>query len=185
MAGPMRKPTREELERAAGKTIRDVIGPDLAVLFCGINPDLYSGTTGHHFARPGNRFWPALHGAGFTPRLLAPSEERLLLDYGCGITNLVARTTAAADELAPQELVAGRARLVAKVKRYLPRALAVLGLGAYRAAFGEPLAPAGRQPAALCGAALWVLPNPSGLNANHQLPDFVRVFRMLRKATGS
>ena len=182
MAGPSRKPTREELLEAAGKTIPDVIAPGLDVLFCGINPGLYSGATGHHFARPGNRFWPALHGAGFTPRLLDPAEERLLLKHGCGITNLVARTTAAADELEPQELVVGRARLIAKVKRYRPRALAVLGIGAYRTAFGEPRAALGKQPDSLCGTMLWVLPNPSGLNANHQLADFVRVFRLLRRA---
>jgi TDG/mug DNA glycosylase family protein len=176
-----RRPTREELIAAEGTTIRDVIAPRLKVLFCGINPGLYSGATGHHFARPGNRFWPALHGAGFTPRLLDPSEERLLLDYGCGITNLVARTTASADELAPRELVAGRARLAAKLERYRPRVLAVLGVGAYRTAFDEPRAAFGRQPASLCGATVWVLPNPSGLNANHQLPDFVREFRILRR----
>src|ERR1041385_864070 len=120
------KPTRADLLAAQNKTVRDVIAPSLRVLFCGINPGLYSGATGHHFARPGNRFWPALHGAGFTPRLLAPAEERLLLEYGCGITTLVARTTAAADELAQRELVAGRARLLAKIRRYRPRALAVL-----------------------------------------------------------
>lgn len=176
------KPTRPELLAAAGKTIPDVIAPGLRVLFCGINPGLYSGATGHHFARPGNRFWPALHGGGFTPRLLAPSEERVLLDCGCGITNLVARTTAAADELAPEELVAGRARLARKVARYRPRVLAVLGLGAYRTAFDAPRAAGGRQPARLSGAIVWVLPNPSGLNANHQLPDFIRIFRALRRA---
>jgi TDG/mug DNA glycosylase family protein len=175
------RPSRAELLAAAGKAIRDVIAPDLRVLFCGINPGLYSAATGHHFARPGNRFWPALHLAGFTPRLLHPSEERLLLDSGCGVTNLVARSTAAADELDPGEFVAGRRRLVAKVRRYRPRAVAVLGVGAYRLAFGEPRAALGRQPEELEGALLWVLPNPSGLNANHQLPDLARMFRSLRK----
>jgi TDG/mug DNA glycosylase family protein len=176
------RPTRAELLAAAGKPIRDVIAPDLRVLFCGINPGLYSAATGNHFARPGNRFWPALHAAGFTSRLLHPSEERLLLDSGCGVTNLVARSTAAADELEPEEFVAGRRRLAAKVRRYRPRVVAVLGVGAYRLAFGEPKATLGKQPEELQGALLWVLPNPSGLNANHQLPDLARLFRALRKA---
>ena len=177
-----RKPTREELLAAAGKSIPDVIAPGLKCLFCGINPGLYSGATGHHFARPGNRFWPALHRAGFTSRLLDPSEKRELLKSGYGITNLVARTTAAADELTGEELLAGRKRLEAKVRRYQPRAVAVLGIGAYRTAFGLPRAALRRQPESLAGAVLWVLPNPSGLNANHQLPDLVRLFRELRLA---
>ena len=178
------RPTRAELLAAAGRTIRDVIGPNLRVLFCGINPGLYSAATGHHFARPGNRFWPALAAAGFSRRLLHPSEERQLLESGYGITNLVARSTATADEIAPGELVAGRRRLAAKVSRYRPRIVAVLGVGAYRMAFGLPRAGLGLQEERLAGAALWVLPNPSGLNANHQLPDLVRLFRALRKAAG-
>jgi TDG/mug DNA glycosylase family protein len=181
---PHYRPTRAELLAAAGRSIRDVVGPGLRVLFCGINPGLYSAATGHHFARPGNRFWPALHLAGFTPRLLHPSEERLLLDSGYGVTNLVARSTAAAAELDAAEFVAGRRRLAAKVRRYRPRAVAVLGVGAYRLAFRAPGAGLGRQPARLEGALLWVLPNPSGLNANHQLPDLVRLFRQLRVAAG-
>jgi TDG/mug DNA glycosylase family protein len=176
------RPSRAELLAAAGRTIPDVIGPSLRVLFCGINPGLYSAATGHHFARPGNRFWPALHAAGFSKRLLHPSEERLLLPSGYGITNLVARSTAAADELAPEEFVASRRRLAAKVRRYRPRIVAVLGVGAYRLAFWRPGAGLGRQAESLAGAALWVLPNPSGLNANHQLPDLVRLFRVLRRA---
>lgn len=176
------RPSRAELLAAAGKSLRDVIAPELRVLFCGINPGLYSAATGHHFARPGNRFWPALHAAGFSKRLLHPSEERLLLESGYGITNLVARATAAADELAPEEFVVGRRRLAAKVRRYFPRAVAVLGVGAYRLAFGRPRAGLGLQPERLAGAALWVLPNPSGLNANHQLPDLARLFRELRLA---
>lgn len=176
------RPTREDLLAAAGKIIPDVIAPNLKVLFCGINPGLYSGATGHHFARPGNRFWPALHGAGFTPRVLDPSEERLLLEYGYGITNLVARTTTAADELAPRELIAGRKRLDAKVNRFRPRCVAVLGIGAYRTAFEQPRAPLGKQPEALGGAMLWVLPNPSGLNANHQLGDLIALFHALRRS---
>src|SRR5690349_2881782 len=146
------KPTCADLLAAKDRTVRDVIAPDLRVLFCGINPGLYSAATGHHFARPGNRFWPALHLGGFSRRLLHPSQERRLLEHGYGITNLVARSTAAADELAPAELVAGRRRLAAKVRRYRPRVVAVLGVGAYRLAFGEPRAKLGRQPAKLEGA---------------------------------
>jgi TDG/mug DNA glycosylase family protein len=175
------RPNRAELLAAAGRTIPDVIGPNLRVLFCGINPGLYSAATGHHFARPGNRFWPALHAAGFSRRLLHPSEERLLLASGYGITNLVARSTAAADELAPDEFVAGRRRLTAKVRRCRPRIVAVLGVGAYRMAFERPGATLGPQAELLADATLWVLPNPSGLNANHQLPDLVRLFRALRR----
>jgi TDG/mug DNA glycosylase family protein len=179
---PRRRPTRAELLAAAGESIRDVIAPDLRVLFCGINPGLYSAATGHHFARPGNRFWPALHLSGFTPRLLSPSEKRRLLELGYGITNLVDRATASADELAPAEFVAGHRKLAARVRRYRPRAVAVLGLGAYRMAFARPRATVGRQQETLEGAMLWVLPSPSGLNANHQLPELVRLFRRLRRA---
>ena len=160
----------------------DVIAPDLDVLFCGINPGLYSGATGHHFARPGNRFWPALHSAGFTSRQLDPAEERLLLDCGCGITNLVTRTTAAAAELDDSELVRGRRNLQRKVKRNAPRWLAVLGIGAYRTAFGRRAAHIGEQPERLGSSGLWVLPNPSGLNANYQLPELIRLFGELRAA---
>jgi double-stranded uracil-DNA glycosylase len=178
------KPTRAELLAAVDKTIADVIAPRLRVLFCGINPGLYSGATGHHFARPGNRFWPALHGAGFTDRLLTPWEERELLKSGYGITNLVARTTASADELENAELVAGRKKLLAKVKRYAPAYLAVLGVTAYRSAFEQPRAGLGRQQQDLGGTHIWVLPNPSGLNAHHQLADLIRLFRELREAVG-
>lgn len=160
-----------------------MIAPGLVVLFCGINPGLYSGATGHHFARPGNRFWPALHAAGFTPRRLHPSEQALLLQYGCGITNLVNRTTATAEALAPEEFVAGRRRLAAKVRRYRPRIVAFLGVGAYCHAFGLPRAAPGAQAERLAGARVWLLPNPSGLNANYQLPALVRLFRQLKEAT--
>jgi double-stranded uracil-DNA glycosylase len=176
------KPTRADLLAAQDKTVRDVIAPDLAVLFCGINPGLYSGATGHHFARPGNRFWPTLHQAGFTPRQLHSSEERELLAYGCGITNLVPRATATADQLAPEELVAGRSRLEAKVKRYQPRVVAVLGISAYRTAFARKEVTLGRQPQGLADALVWVLPNPSGLNAHYQLADLAEHFRALRRA---
>jgi double-stranded uracil-DNA glycosylase len=175
------KPTRAELLAATGKTIPDVIAPGLRVLFCGINPGLYSGAVGHHFARPGNRFWPTLHGAGFTDRRLAPWEDRELLRYGCGITNLVARTTAAASELTADELVAGRRTLLARVKRYAPRVVAVLGIGAYRDAFEQPKAALGQQAERLQDAVVWVLPNPSGLNAHHQLDGLIALFRELRE----
>ena len=153
------------------------------MLFCGINPGLYSGATGHHFARPGNRFWPALHAAGFTPRRLSPAEQGLLLRYRYGVTNLVDRTTASADELSPAEFVAGRRRLVAKVRRYRPRCVAFLGVGAYCHAFGLRRAALGLQPGPLAGARVWLLPNPSGLNANYQLPALVRLFRSLKEAS--
>lgn len=175
------KPTRAQLLAAAGKTVPDVIAPRLQVLFCGINPGLYSAATGHHFARPGNRFWPALHGAGFTHRQLEPSEEHELLRYRCGITNLVARATVGADELTVAELRTGRRRLLAQVKRYAPRSVAVLGIGAYRTAFEQPKVVLGRQAELLGNAEVWVLPNPSGLNAHHQLKDLVRMLRDLRK----
>jgi TDG/mug DNA glycosylase family protein len=159
-----------------------VIAPGLRVLFCGINPGLYSGATGHHFARPGNRFWPALHRAGFTPRQLHPSEQNALLEAGYGVVNLVNRATATAAELAPQEFVAGRRRLAAKVRRYRPRAIAFLGVGAYCHAFGLRSASIGRQVVDFEDAKVWVLPNPSGLNANYQLPELVRLFRDLQSS---
>jgi TDG/mug DNA glycosylase family protein len=165
---------------ASGRTVRDLIKPGLTVLFCGINPGLYSGATGHHFARPGNRFWPALHLSGFTPRQLGPWEEYLLLDFRLGITNLVARATAAADELSREELTAGRRRLERKARRYAPEWVAIVGIGAYRTAFARPRAAPGRQPELIAKSRLWVLPNPSGLNANHQIDDLVRAFRALR-----
>ncbi|HJS91519.1 MAG TPA: G/U mismatch-specific DNA glycosylase [Steroidobacteraceae bacterium] len=159
----------------------DVIGPRLRVLFCGINPGLYSGATGHHFARPGNRFWRALHGAGFTRRLLFPWEERELLRHRCGVTNLVARATASADELGAAEFVTGRRRLLSKVKRHAPACVAVLGVGAYRIAFDRPTATLGRQPESFGSAMLWLLPNPSGLNAHYQLAKLIDLFRDLRE----
>ena len=175
------KPTRLDLLAAKNKTVRDVIAPGLRVLFCGINPGLYSGATGHHFARPGNRFWPTLYQAGFTPRLLHPAEEEELLTLGYGITNLVARATATADELTSDELLAGKKRLARKVKQYAPRVVAVLGIGAYRSAFQEKTATLGLQPKQLANSALWVLPNPSGLNAHYQLADLVEHFGTLRE----
>lgn len=177
------KPTRADLLAAKNKKVRDIIAPHLKVLFCGINPGLYSGATGHHFARPGNRFWPTIYQAGFTPRLLSAFEEQDLLSLGYGITNLVPRATATADELAPEELVAGRKRLEIKVKRYEPRLVAVLGIGAYRTAFQKRTALPGLQNDSIASARLWVLPNPSGLNAHYQLADLAEQFRKLREAT--
>ncbi len=159
-----------------------MIAPGLRVLFCGINPSLRSAEVGHHFARPGNRFWPALHGSGFTPRRLAPEEDATLPGYGLGITNLVARPTRAAAELTDAELRAGAAELEALVERYAPRMLAVVGIGAWRTAFGRPRAVLGPQQDTVGGAPVWVLPNPSGLNAHHQLPDLVARFAELRAA---
>ncbi len=176
-----RLPTTDEIAAAVGRTVPDLIAPGLAVLFCGINPGLYSGATGLHFARPGNRFWRTLQAAGFTDRLVQPWDERSLLEDGIGITNLVARATATAAELRVEELRAGRRTLERKVRRYRPRAVAVLGIGAYRSAFSRPRARIGRQPELLGGAPLWVLPNPSGLNANHQLPDLARAYGALRE----
>lgn len=174
------KPTPADLLAANNKTIVDVIAPGLHVLFCGINPGLYSGYTGHHFARPGNRFWPTLYAAGFTDRLLKPSEQQQLLEHGYGITNLVERATATAAELTAAELSAGGQRLRAKVEQYQPQVLAVLGVTAYRTAFQRPQAQMGEQMAGLGPARLWVLPNPSGLNAHYTPADLARVFRDFR-----
>jgi double-stranded uracil-DNA glycosylase len=174
------KPTRDEIRRAVSKTLQDVIARNLSVLFCGINPGLYSAAVGHNFARPGNRFWPALFGSGFTDRLLAPHEERELLQFGYGITNIVRRATATAHELKKEELREGAKELVEKIRFYKPLYLAVVGLTAYRVAFGAPKAKIGLQNEAIGKTFVWVLPNPSGLNAHHQLPDLVRCFTELR-----
>ena len=176
------RPTREQLIAARDKTLPDVIAPGLRVLFCGINPGLYTAAVGHHFGRPGNRFWPTLHRAGFTPRLLSPSEQRELLPLGYGITNVVDRATAAADELSSEEYILGGRSLVANLRTYRPAVLAVLGVGAYRTAFQQPRAQVGPQDNPLEGSAVWVLPNPSGLNANYQAADLAKVFRELREA---
>ena len=176
------RPARTNLPATNGRRLRDIIAPDLKVLFCGINPGIYSVAVGHHFARPGNRFWAALRSAGFTERTLAPTEDQLLLELGYGLTNIVARATAQADELNEEELVAGRHRLERKVRRYTPRWVAILGITAYRVAFGMPHANLGPQPERFGGAGLWVLPNPSGLNASHQPTDLARAFRRLQRA---
>src|SRR3954454_8108507 len=164
-----------------GKPLPDIVAPGLKVLFCGINPGLKSAEVGHNFARPGNRFWPALHGAGFTPRLLRPEEDGELPRYGLGITNLVSRPSAAASELSDEELRAGAAELEALVAEYRPLVVAVVGLGAWRAGFRRPAARVGLQEDTIAGVPVWLLPNPSGLNANHQLPVLIELFSELRE----
>jgi TDG/mug DNA glycosylase family protein len=176
------KPTKQQLIEAAGKTLPDVIGRNLRVLFCGINPGLYTAAVGHHFARPGNRFWPALFKSGFTDRLLSPFEEHELLESRLGISNVVPHATATAAELTKEDFIAGGRTLALKVKKYQPRVVAILGVGAYRTAFARPKAIIGEQSEGIHSARVWVLPNPSGLNANYQLPDLVRLFRSLRES---
>ena len=170
---------------AYGKTVPDVIGRGLKVLFLGINPSLYSAAVGHHFARPGNRFWPALHAGGFTERLFAPHESPALLRAGYGISNIVDRATAAADELSADELIAGGKALEAKIRRYRPATLAFLGITSYRTAFGRKQAALGLQEETLAGARIWVLPNPSGLNAHYTLASLGKLFEELRRAVES
>jgi double-stranded uracil-DNA glycosylase len=175
-------PSKAELEAARGRTIPDVLGPDLDVVFVGINPGLWSGAVGHHFARPGNRFWKALRGSEFTDRLLSPFEDASLLDWNLGVTNLVARTTARADELTADEIRRGARELEQRLAPFRPRLVAVLGIGAYRTGFGQRDAALGPQESNPGGSRLWVLPNPSGLNAHHQLDDLTERFRALRAA---
>jgi TDG/mug DNA glycosylase family protein len=177
---PPARPTPADLIAAQGKTLPDLIASGLSILFCGINPGLYSAAVGHHFARPGNRFWITLHRAGITDRLLRPTEGSTLLQHGCGITDLVARSTASAAELTAAELIDGRQRLVAKVASYRPQSVAILGIGAYRHAFEQRNATLGKQPGQIGTTVVWVLPNPSGLNAHYPPPELVRQFRLLR-----
>lgn len=165
--------------------VPDVVAPDLDVLFVGINPGLYSAAAGHNFARPGNRFWKTLHAAGLTDRVLSPSEERRLLEYRLGIANLVARASRAAADLTPEELRRGGTGVRRKVCRLRPRAVAFLGVSAYRVAYDRPRATIGEQPEAMCGSRVWVLPNPSGLNASYRPADFARLFAELHAAVQS
>ena len=176
------KPTKEEILAAQGKKVPDLIAGGLRVLFCGINPGLYSGAVGHHFARPGNRFWPTLYVAGYTDRLLSPFEERELLNHGYGITNLVERATARADELSTDELLEGGQRLRTKALRYRPQVVAVVGISAYRVAFSRPKATLGQQSDNVGSSVLWVLPNPSGLNAHYRPKELAVIFGELRRA---
>jgi double-stranded uracil-DNA glycosylase len=182
---PPARPTPDDLAAAAGKTIRDVIAPRLDVLFVGINPGLYSAAIGHHFGRPGNRFWPTLFASGFTPRLLTPYEEKQLLPLRLGITNFVTRASARADELNDEELVTGTAVLRQKVKRYKPRFVALLGVTAYRVGFQRPKATTGRQADTIETATAWVLPNPSGLNAHYQADRLAELFAELKAAVNA
>ncbi len=176
------RPSPEELAAAEGATIPDVLSPGMRVLFCGINPGLWSGATGHHFARPGNRFWPALHSSGFTPRLLRPDEQDELAEYGLGITNLVARASARAAELTDEELREGGRALERTVQRYRPAWVAVVGITAYRTAFGVRAATVGSQQRSIGDARVWVLPNPSGLNAHWTAATLAEEFARLRRA---
>lgn len=176
------KPTKEELAAAINKTVPDVIKPDLKVLFCGINPGLYTAAIGHHFGRPGNRFWRALYESGFTPRLFDPSEENELLDIGYGITNLVFRATLSADEVSKSEILSGAEVLKQKVLKYQPKWLAVVGIQAYRIAFNQPKAIIGKQKEKNRSTRIWVLPNPSGSNAHYPPPELAIVFENLRLA---
>jgi len=176
-------PTREQLESARDRLLPDVTGPGLTVLFSGINPGLVSAWTGHHFARPGNRFWPALHRSGFTPRQLRPDEQDELLDLRLGVTNVVPRATARADELTREELLAGGASLRAKVVALEPAWLAIVGVTAYRIAFGQPRAAVGAQDLCIGSTRVWVLPNPSGLNAHYTPDALADEFARLRAET--
>lgn len=180
---PLSKPTKRDLIEARSRTNEDLIDHGLKILFCGINSGLYSAATGYHFARPGNRFWKAIHLAGFTDRQLAPSEEHELLELGCGITGFCKRATATASELSKKEIIEGGKQLVKRVEKYKPRILAVLAMTAYRTAFNRPKAALGQQQETIGDTKIWLLPNPSGLNANYQLPDFVRLFSELRAAS--
>ncbi|WP_299537272.1 G/U mismatch-specific DNA glycosylase [uncultured Streptomyces sp.] len=174
--------TPDELQAARDHIVPDVVAGGLRVLFCGINPSLMTAATGHHFAHPGNRFWPVLHLSGFTPRRLLPSEQSELLTYGLGITNVVARATARADELSADEYRAGGALLAAKVDRLRPLWLAVVGVTAYRTAFDERKAVIGPQERAIGGARVWALPNPSGLNAHWTVETMAEEYTRLRSA---
>ena len=176
------RPTPAQLQAARGRSIPDVVAPGLDVLFVGINPSLWSGAVGLHFARPGNRFWRALHESGFTDRLLLPHEGRVLLKSRIGVTNLVNRATASADELDLADYERGARLIEAKIRRYRPRVVAFVGMGAYRVAFGRPRAGGGRQEERLAGAEIWVLPNPSGRTAGYQMPALARAFRELRRS---
>ncbi|MGD9573075.1 MAG: G/U mismatch-specific DNA glycosylase [Thermoleophilia bacterium] len=172
-----RRPAPGELEAARDRVVPDVVADDLRLLIAGINPGLWTAWSGHHFARPGNRFWAALHAAGITDRVLDPSEDGTLPALGVGITNMVQRTTAAAAELSREEIRAGGERLTALVATHRVRAVAILGMGAYRTAFGRPRAPMGRQEEAIAGAPVWIVPNPSGLQARYGIPEIAALLR--------
>jgi TDG/mug DNA glycosylase family protein len=179
-----RRPTPDDLLAAKGRRIPDVIAHDLDVLFCGINPSLYSAAVGHHFARPGNRFWKTLHRAGFTPRQFTPEEDRLLLGLGLGLTNVFWEASATAAELTPANYEAGAGALRRKLARYRPRVIAFLGITAYRLVSGNPSAEIGAQAESIAGSRVWALPNPSGLNAHYQLASLIDVYAALAREQG-
>lgn len=179
------KPSRAEILAAANRRVPDLIGPNLKVLYCGTNPGLYSAAIGHHFGRPGNRFWPAIHAGGFTERLFSPYEDGDFLELGYGLTNIHERATAGMAELSNAELKSGCGRLKAKVLVQRPKVLAVLSIGAYRTAFDDPRAKLGPQPAMIGATRIWVLPSPSGLNAHYQPAALGRLFAELRAAVAS
>lgn len=174
------KPTKAQLMEARTKRVSDLIASDLNILFVGINPGLYTAAIGRHFGRPGNRFWPALYAGGFTPRLFSPFESSLLLDLNLGITNVVGRATARADELTDDEIRAGGKRLASKVKKYRPTVVAFVGIGPYRIISGIKGARVGLQKDPFGGSHAWVLPNPSGLNAHYQPAALAQLFGDLR-----
>ncbi len=175
------KPSKEDLRDAVNRTTTDLIDYDLKVLFCGINPGIWSGATGFHFAKPGNRFWKALHFGGFSERILHPSEEHELLENGYGITSFCKRTTATAAELRNAEIIEGGKLLIKKIEKFKPQILAVLGIGAFRTAFNQPKAKLGLQNETIGKTKIWLLPNPSGLNAHYQINDLAELFSELRQ----
>lgn len=174
------KPDSRQLQAATSKRLPDLLKPGLDVVFCGINPGLYSAAIGHHFGRPGNRFWPTLYASGFTPRLFTGFDDHQLLDLGFGATNIAPRTTASADELTSNELVRGARALRRRVLEYRPRFVAILGVTAFRTAFGAPKATLGLQEP-IGDSQVWVLPNPSGLNAHHPPAELRRLFEEFRE----
>lgn len=177
----MKKPTPDDLRHAVHATIPDILPVKMKVLFCGINPGLYSAAIGHHFARPGNRFWPVLHSSGFTPRLYSADEDSDLAKFGYGLTNLIARSSATAAELRAEEYNAGKEILIKKVLKYQPRVLALLGVGMYRQTFQQPVAKVGLQEEQIGQTYIWVLPNPSGLNAHYQISQLTEEFSRLHQ----
>jgi TDG/mug DNA glycosylase family protein len=192
MATPKRPPgfTRAQLESFRGAPVDDLIAGHLRLLLVGINPGLWTAAVNTHFARPGNRFWPALHLAGITPHQinagggLSEEDRRLLLDSGIGITNLVPLATARADELTQAQVRAGVGPLTELVSRTQPRVVAVLGITVYREAFADRSVTVGKQPRRLAGAELWVLPNPSGLNAHETVQSLAAAYREAAVAAG-
>jgi TDG/mug DNA glycosylase family protein len=182
MIHQQQRPTAEQIKACIGKSLPDIIAPNLKILFCGINPSLYSAAVGHHFARPGNRFWPTLHNAGFTPRLFSPYEDHTLLNLGYGLTNIVPRATAGAADLSSAEYAPAARLLKRKLTRYRPKFLAVLGVAAYRLAFSQRDISLGLQPNPIGPTQIWILPNPSGLNAHYQLKDLAKIYAKLRRA---